>query len=187
MNTIAKLPGILLKAAAIFGLGYAAFCYLSLFVHWAARRSYIGPYDIAFVVTSILIAFASASGVVVVLNRKNSWRVVTNTSLLSSPASPWDDPLSRGSYDHGGAETEQGWLIFGTLGTLVGYILTLLRETKSTNKSRSRGESPLGGARTSAATRRIVGAAMMLSRLILLLLAISVLFSGCGTGTVMDI
>ncbi len=147
MDKIAKLPGILLKAAAIFGLGYAAFRYLSFFIHWAARRSYIGPYNVAFVVTSILVAFASASGVVVLLNRRNGWRVATNALIIFACfALGWTfgDPLTRGTYDHGDAETELGWMIFGTLGTLVGYILTLVREAYGANKARSRGESPPG-------------------------------------------
>jgi hypothetical protein len=134
MKIMARVLVTLVKTAAIVGFAWATYRWLSFFVPWAAPKSYIGPYRAAFYAGCILIALASASAAVILLNGKNIWRVGTNVLIIFAGfALGWifGDPLSRGSYDHlGGVETAQGWLIFATLGTLAGYALTLLRRER---------------------------------------------------------
>ena len=134
-----RTPTILVKTAAVAGFAWATFCWLSFFVPWATPRPYVDSY-VGLYVTSVLVVFVAASCAVISLNRKNIWRVSTNAIIIFGCfAVGWffGDPLSRGSYDHGNGESAQGWLLIGTLGTLVGYGLTLLREVYATNKARS--------------------------------------------------
>jgi hypothetical protein len=121
-----------IKVAGIVGLIWTAFCWLSFFVPWAARRSYVAPY-IAFDVSIFVFGIVSACIAFILLTPKNFWRVLTNVLIIFAGfALGWiaGDPMTWGNYDHeGGLETTQGQLLFGPLGTLLGYGLTLLRES----------------------------------------------------------
>jgi hypothetical protein len=66
-RTLVRSLVILVKTAGIAGFAFITFEWLFFFVPWANRRPDVAPY-VAFYLTCILIAFASACGVVILTN-----------------------------------------------------------------------------------------------------------------------
>ena len=114
---IAKVP--LLGAIAAF-----TGTYLYLLVNWGATRHYAAPYVLAYSILAIATAF-SAGAATFLLTRQNLPRVITSTIvMLICTAFGWylGDPMTQGSYDHGGGESVIGWLTGGVIGALVGWL-----------------------------------------------------------------
>ncbi len=114
---IAKVP-LLGAIAALAG------SYLYLLVTWGATRHYAALYVLVCSILTIATA-ASAGAATLLLTRQNLQRVMTSTVvILICTAFGWylGDPMTQGSYDHGGGESLIGWLTGGIIGALVGWV-----------------------------------------------------------------
>ena len=118
-----------LKCVVCTCLVFLAFQWHLALHRWASVRLYVGPH-LVFWDTLIAIGTLTACLAIMLLSQHNARRVAINTFIIMSCSVAglmFGDPSCRGSYDHGGGETAQGCLVFGILGTLMGWIWTMAR------------------------------------------------------------
>ncbi len=111
------------KVLQIGAIAALAGWYLYLLVTWGARCHYVRPYVLVYSVLAIATAVA-ASTATLLLTRQSFPRVLTSTVIMlfcTAFGCCLGDPLTQGSYDHGGGESEIGWLTGGVIGALVGW------------------------------------------------------------------
>lgn len=135
---------ILVKTAVLAGLAFLAFRWLSFFLPWA--RTHVGTYGATLSVACSLLSTATASLAVILLNSKNAGRIARNVFIIFGCFAA---AFVLGGYifavNRGFGEGERGLLVFGVIGTLIGYCWTLLREINAANAPQPQGGSPLRG------------------------------------------
>jgi hypothetical protein len=119
------------KGMVIVGVSVLAYQWASFLHHLAESHYYLSPH-LAYYDALIATGALTACIAVMLLSAHNAQRVSKNTLIILGclmVGTLFGDPQCRGSYDHGGGETEQGWLTFGIIGALIGWMLVTLRST----------------------------------------------------------
>jgi len=106
---------------------YLAYQWCSQLAAWAQPRLYAKKM-LATYYTLTFIGATTSSIAVLLVNSRNFSRVLTNTLIMLGGAIVglcMGDPMTWGDYDHNG-RGETIWF-FGTVGAVVGYVITLIR------------------------------------------------------------
>jgi hypothetical protein len=122
---MSKLFAIISRLGAMAYVAAVVGAYYAKSLEWAHRSLWYAHYF------WLDISIAAATGVlacvvVFLLNQRNAGRVITISVLATICA--WigvailSDPMTWGSYDHGG-ETVHNALFYGPLGVIVGYFI----------------------------------------------------------------
>ena len=119
------------KGVVIVGVIWLAYQWASFLHRLAEDQHYLSPH-LAYYDALIATGALTACIAVMLLTAHNAQRVTKNALIILAFLMAGilvGDPHCRGSYDHGGGETELGWLTFGIIGALIGWMFVTLRST----------------------------------------------------------